>query len=569
MKHKALCSLSITFFVVVAVAAADEPQQQLPIKIYLMAGQSNMVGHLPATYVEEYHPELMVPRNDVFCARAGRVSGRLQPGYGSREYTCGMELTMGQVLGDAVENPILFVKSCTGGTTLHRHWRPPSAVRRAGGEVGPLYTRMIRRFHNVLANLEMHVPDADARGYEIAGFVWFQGENDCCAKDETGTGFWEYYEENLEDLLADVRRDLGVPKLPVLVVQINDSCWDGLPNRGGTVLRPIQQKVAEADPAATWIRTCDLNSGYHYDAASYVIIGQRGGRAMLPSAAKPVPQENAEIVAAGKRFFARGLQPGKPNTGSLRRGLIGYWKFDEDVGLRTADSSTAGNGGELIGGPRRTDGLLGRAVHLTGKQRIEIPGFREPIGPGGNIENLSVSYWIRTNRFGDARVGRGTGDPIPKRTDHNWFTSETANRSGWDVCAHDCDYSGLATAAFGNGPKTAMSNRPAHIVGDGVEWHHVVMTYEGKTKSLRVYVDADPFDAKRSAESLAGIEEAHHILPAAKNVLLTLGGLIEREGHFQVFDELAIWRRAITAEEVAALYNNGFGVEIPMATGRD
>ncbi len=124
-----------------------------------------MVGHAPATFVAKHHPELMTPRDDVFCARAGRISGKLKPGFGSREHSCGMELMMGKALGDAVENPILFVKSCTGGTTLHRDWRPPGAVKRAGGQIGSLYTRMIGRFHNVLANLELHIPGAKDRGY--------------------------------------------------------------------------------------------------------------------------------------------------------------------------------------------------------------------------------------------------------------------------------------------------------------------------------------------------------------------------------------------------------------------
>jgi hypothetical protein len=536
--------------------------EKLPIKIYFMAGQSNMVGHLSASYVQEHHPDLMTPRDDVFCARAGRVSGPLQPGYGSREHSCGMELMMGKVLGDAVPNPILFVKSCTGGTTLHHDWRPPSAVKRAGGEIGPLYTRMMRRWHNVLANLDLHVPDGSERGFEVAGFVWFQGENDCCRKDDSGTGYWEFYEENLEDLLRDVRSDLGVPELPVLVVQINDGCWDGLPGRGGTVLRPVQQKVAEADPHATWIKTCDLNQGYHYDAASHITIGQRGGLAMLPFAKIPVPQTPEEIHAGRKRFFTRQLKPGNADTRPLSKGLIGYWKFDEGAGAQTADSSTSSNVGAIKGNPEWTEGLFGKAVELIGRRRIEIPGFKEPTGPGGNIENLSVSYWVRTNRFGDARVGRGTGTPIEKRTDHNWFLSDTANESGWDICAHDCDYCGLATAAFDNGPKTVMSDRPAHLVGDGVEWHHVVITYEGKNKCFRIFVDADPFDERRSRESLAGIEEANHILPAGQDVPMTLGGLIDHDGQFQIFDELAIWQRAITPDEVATLYNNGFGAEI-------
>jgi hypothetical protein len=88
--------------------------------------------------------------------------------------------------------------------------------------------------------------------------------------------------------------------------------------------------------------------------------------------------------------------------------------------------------------------------------------------------------------------------------------------------------------------------------------HYGLMDIEG----WRVYVDADPMDQNRTRRSLAGIEEANHIIPAAKDAPLTLGGLITKEGQFQLFDELAIWRRALTPDDVVMLYNNGYGAEI-------
>ena len=124
--------------------------------------------------------EGMTPREDVYCAYAGKITGPLKPGYGGREHAYGPELLMGKVLGDAIDNQILMVKSCTGGTTLHKNWRPPSTVRQSGGEIGPLYTRMMRRFHNVLANLDVHVPAASERGYT---FVSHQ--------QEVGTGYFD------------------------------------------------------------------------------------------------------------------------------------------------------------------------------------------------------------------------------------------------------------------------------------------------------------------------------------------------------------------------------------------
>ncbi len=545
---------------------------RLPIKIYFLAGQSNMVGPGRNAYLQEHHPELMKPRDDVYCAYAGKVTGPLMPGYGGREHGYGLEVTMGKVLGDAIDHPILLVKSCTGGTTLHKNWRPPSTVAQSGGEIGPLYSRMMRRFHNVLANLDLHVPGATERGVEIAGFVWFQGENDSLARDENGVGFWTHYERNLTHLIADVRSDLGVPELPVLIIQINDGTWDRKDRTtgeivGGPDVRAAQQKVAEADPLAAWIKTCDLHQGYHYDNASHVTIGERAGAALLPLARKTVPQTAAEIAAGRQRFLARQPEPGHPDTLPLARGLIGYWKFDEGRGDSTVDSSSSSNSGVISGRPEWVDGLFGQALYLTGEQRIEMPAFKEPLGPDGHIENLSVSFWLRANRYGDGRVGRGTGEGYGKRNDHNWQYSEYANLTGWDVTTHDNDFCGFATASFKGGPKAVMSDRPIHLVGDGIEWHHVVMSYDGSAKSLNVYVDGTPTDPRRSKSSTQGIDQADHIIPAPKGTPLTLGGLIDRAGQFQVFDELAIWNRPLTLDDARTLYNSGHGVEIRLAAG--
>ena len=129
------------------------------------------------------------------------------------------------------------------------------------------------------------------------------------------------------------------------------------------------------------------------------------------------------------------------------------------------------------------------------------------------------------------------------------------------VQAHDH----AQTASFDNGPKAVMSDRPIHLIGDGVEWHHAVMSYDGATKSLNIYVDGTPTDPKRARSSTGQIDQADHIIPASEGVPLTIGGLIERAGQFQVFDELAIWSRPLTLEDARALYNNGHGVEIKPA----
>jgi len=61
---------------------------------------------------------------------------------------------------------------------------------------------------------------------------------------------------------------------------------------------------------------------------------------------------------------------------------------------------------------------------------------------------------------------------------------------------------------------------------------------------------------------LKGLGEEDHIIPSRAK--LAIGGHITRQGQYQAFDELAIWSRPLTAREVKALYNNGYGAQIEL-----
>jgi len=548
----------------------------LPIKIYLMAGQSNMEGSGNAKHIRENHPALMRPREDVWCAWPGMRTGPLSPSFGFRSDGYGPELLFGHVLGEALANPVLLVKSAKGGTTLYKDWRTPSAVARLGGQVGPLYTGMMRFFHTVLDNLDDQCPPWSGRGFEIAGFVWFQGENDTCGKaDKTDpkSGYWNFYEDNLRDLINDVRRELGVPDLPVVIIQINDSgCWeaqgfqvDGKNVRvpSGPVLRAAQRKVAESTPGCTWVKTLDLHEGYHYDSASHVEIGRRAGRACLPltRARRMDHSRDPGVLAARARFRSACAQrppAGTPDVASLRDGLVAYFSFDEGHGVTTTGRGPGDLRGELKGGAGWQKGLLGSAVRLSGDQSVVVPGFREPLGPGGLIEALSVSFWMQTpRRDPHQRVGKGVGRKHEGSTGPNWFISERANVAGWDVANHDIDGFFFFTAAFKDGRA-----RGAHAgwgeprsYTDGYTWRHVVAVYDGKSRRYELYVDG-----RRMKVSPKALGDSH-IVPA--DTPLVIGGPMKGTDHHAAYDELAIWSRALTATEVAALYNRGHGVRIP------
>ena len=56
------------------------------------------------------------------------------------------------------------------------------------------------------------VPDYQGQGYEIAGFVWFQGHKD---KDVPKA----VYEKHLVNLIQDLRNEFKTPQMPAVIAQ--------------------------------------------------------------------------------------------------------------------------------------------------------------------------------------------------------------------------------------------------------------------------------------------------------------------------------------------------------------
>ncbi|MDP6544965.1 MAG: sialate O-acetylesterase [Phycisphaerae bacterium] len=573
LNNKIIVAVLLCLIAAGSAQAADKK----PIKIYLMAGQSNMEGHnYFGKECTTRFPGIDKPRDDVWCIRAGKISGPLKCGFGggaASDNIFGPELVMGRILGEAVDNPIVMFKSATGGTQLHTRWRPPSAVKRAGGRVGDLYLRMMRRFHRFLANPKSDYPQYDGQKFELAGFVWFQGENDSLAevvKDDRSTGFWNYYEENLRDLIHDVRTELAVPKLPVLIYQIGPApVWNR--KGGGKVIRAAQKKVAEADGQAAWVSTMDLHPKGHYNTPGMITIGERGGKAMLPFIKTTVPQDNAKTLKAGRKYTARAKRvESKYDLSKLTKGLIGYWSFDEGKGATTKDHAGCADG-KLIGKPEWTQGVIGKSLQLTGLQHVQFPDYKDVVGASGNIENLTVSYWYRTNYYGCGRIGKGVGKKI-ERAPTNWYYSHTANVAGWDAMCWGTKGGVFITAGLAGGTKGFKFNGgPGDVISDGNEWRHVAVMYDGSRKAFEIYIDGVKAPkggkGKKGApcgqldKPFWGIAKDNHIIPA-KDAMLMIGNIKKIARQFEAFDEVGIWSRPLSEEQVLALYNKGHGVSL-------
>ncbi|MBI1246583.1 sialate O-acetylesterase [bacterium] len=230
------------FFIVLLTQCVEAA----PVKVFVLCGQSNMEGkgaikHLeqlladPATAKTYQHlrdENSWVERDDVYIKyNDDRGQGKLTTGYGTPTNRIGPELEFGHVVGDAFEEKVLIIKCAWGGRALAVEFRPPSSPKgtytqrnRQTKEIEPLpeekygeaYRDTIRIVKETLANIDKVVPDYDKKeGYELSGFVFFQGFNDIIDQKKM-----DEYGQNLENLVRDVRKDLNAPKMPFVIGEL-------------------------------------------------------------------------------------------------------------------------------------------------------------------------------------------------------------------------------------------------------------------------------------------------------------------------------------------------------------
>lgn len=183
-----------------------------------------------------------------------RRSGPLTVGFGGSADKIGPELGFGLSLERQVDAPILLIKTAWGGKSLHYDFRPPSAgpyeltkddekkanAAKTMENAGLNYRMMNATVHEVLADLKKHHPEYDAGvGFEIAGFVWFQGFN-----DQFSPAFRDNYKKNMIAFVKDVRKEYQAPNMPFVI---------GVMGTGGTKdsVDKNAVSVAQREAAAT------------------------------------------------------------------------------------------------------------------------------------------------------------------------------------------------------------------------------------------------------------------------------------------------------------------------------
>jgi alpha-galactosidase len=246
---------------------ASSAAQKKPLKVFILAGQSNMQGHAKVSTFEHIGmdpatapmlAEMLGPDgqpkvcervwiSSIGCAGTDtkEQTGRLTAGFGASPEKIGPEFTFGLYMQKFTDAPILIIKTSWGGKSLNTDFRPPGAgpyvfnetqlaqLHKQGRDItaikaekekatGHYYRLMLEHVKRVLADPKRVVPDYDpAQGHELAGFVWFQGWNDMVDSStypqRDKPGGYAAYSTTLAQFIRDVRKDLGAPQLPFVI----------------------------------------------------------------------------------------------------------------------------------------------------------------------------------------------------------------------------------------------------------------------------------------------------------------------------------------------------------------
>lgn len=241
----------------------------------------------------------------------------LTVGCGAGSNNIGPELGFGNLIGDHHEEPVLLIKASQGNRSLAWDFLPPGsesfekdgtvyagykdspASWEKGTEPEPInwyagkqYDDCFQATHEVLKNFDSKFPDWKDRGYEIAGFVWWQGH-----KDQGSEVYAERYEQNLVQLIKTLREEFKAPDAPFVLGTIGFGGWDmdGLAVTVANAQLAVSGEKGKYPEFEGNVRTAETRDfwrpvedspkaqDFHYNqnAETYMLVGEALGKAML------------------------------------------------------------------------------------------------------------------------------------------------------------------------------------------------------------------------------------------------------------------------------------------------
>jgi hypothetical protein len=204
-------------------------------------------------------------------------------------------------------------------------------------------------------------------------------------------------------------------------------------------------------------------------------------------------------------------------------GMVSYWKFNEGSGI-TASDSVDSNLGTLMNGPVWTTGKVGNALQFDGNDYVSV-GNLGIFYPKGTIE-----FWMNpavVENYRNPLTTNYAGGNAGIRFEENSagsFALAMGDDSGQTQYGHTYLTSGLS-------PNT---------------WYHVVLTWDKTSNKVTGYLN--------------GVQKFDDTQPIWPTTIpnVAIGGILWPGRSWKgLIDEVAIYNRALTANEIQQQYQNG------------
>ncbi len=233
-----------------------------PIDVYLQGGQSNSAGEALTANISDTKYLKPFPKAQIWSIVKNDFVD-LASGFDGQTTSMGPELSFGRSLVERTKKNAHLVKYALGGTSLAVDWNPDGT--------GTQYNTFVNTVDNALANLA-----ASGVAYNVAGFVWQQGESDTYVD-----AFAPAYEGNLTNFIGRVREMYGT-NLKVSLGQLRSDLPTSPANR--TLVQTAQKTVANKLAGVTLVNTDALGPANqvlkvpqgdltHYNANGQVALG--------------------------------------------------------------------------------------------------------------------------------------------------------------------------------------------------------------------------------------------------------------------------------------------------------
>jgi hypothetical protein len=233
--------------------------------------------------------------------------------------------------------------------------------------------------------------------------------------------------------------------------------------------------------------------------------------------------------AVGPMELTLDRQSGNLATPLAAQAPKAWWSFNETFGTTAINRVNGGENGSYSGGVG-PDGKDVAAAY-SGNGSARFTGGHVNAGKGSSLANLSggfsIAAWVKVAAFDRA------WNTIVSKGDSSWRLQRDGTRS-----ALGFDTDGLTPPYLGG----------SRSVDDG-RWHHVVALYDGQVKAL--WIDGE-LDAWTPATGVI----------AANAFDLLIGDNAQSKGRAWNgwIDEIALFDRALTVDEIVAQYRAGEGL---------